>query len=107
MISILMLIKIRMIVRLYFSIEKCFVMLDSRKYIVCSFKMVNRLEVSMMNGLVVIVKIVGILLMVKIILLNLIIISISSSGVVYSRLFLCMKKCLFLIVLVICRCLCS
>lgn len=103
MISIFMLINIRIIDRLYLSIEKCLVIFVSRKYMVCRLRMVNRFEVSMINGLVVIVKIVGILLMVKIMLFSFIRISISSSGVVNSILFLWVKKCLFLILLVICR----
>lgn len=56
-----------------------------------------------MNGLVVMVKIVGMLFMVKIMLFNFIRISISISGVVYSNLFLCIKKCLLLMVLVMCK----
>lgn len=81
-IIILILIKIKIMDKLYFNMEKCLVMFVNKKYIVCRFKIVNRLEVKIIKGLVVIVKIVGILLMVKIILFSLIRINININGVV-------------------------
>lgn len=75
------------------SIEKRFVTFVSRKYIVRRSRIVNRFEVSIMNGLVVTAKIVGMLFTAKITSFNFIRISISISGVAYSNLFLRIKKC--------------
>lgn len=75
---------------------KWFRMEVSMKYRDCSFKMVKILEVKIRNGLVVIVKIVGILLKVNMILVVFIIISVMNNGVVVVICLCLIKNCFLL-----------